>query len=687
MKELGYITKDEYDTAMADDVYSRIASVHTTEVENTVCNSYFIDAVINELAEQLMDEKDLTSTQAYNLIYSGGLNVYITQDQAIQDICDGVINDDANYPSGTSVALSYQLTITDQDGENEQNFSSENLLSYYKELTGNSKYNLIYKDEDSARAAADAYKEAMLEKTGGKFLAESYATTIQPQASFVIMDQSNGQVKAIVGGRGEKTGNLTLDRATDSSRQPGSTFKILASFAPAVDIGQSLATTYEDAPFNYENGRPVKNWYGSYRGTSTIRTAIQNSMNIVAVKCLTEITPRAGFDYLEKLGFTTLVEEDVMADGSIVSDVNQSLALGGLTNGVTNMEITAAYASLANGGAYNKPVLYTKVLDHDGNVLIDNSPEPKQVFKETTAWLINSAMQDVVTKGTGTPAKLKSGMPVAGKTGTTSSNYDFWFCGSTPYYTASIWMGYDVNTSFSGGSYHKLMWSKIMNSIVELENQDVTKTWKMPSSIKQATVCSKSGLLPSEGCTPITEYFDGDNIPTKHCSSHNTGIQLCADTHMLATEFCPNKITCEYITNDDGTITLTGVDFVPPAGFSTTYCNMHTADTTATATEATATTFTMSMSVNGVGGTISGPSTVAQGGSATFTITPNAGYAISNVTVDGISYGATSSHTINSVNANHTIIATFVPITPATESTTAAPPPTEATTSAATAAP
>ncbi len=680
MKELEYISQAEYDTALADDVYARINTVHTEYVENKQVNSYFIDAVIKDLANRLIDELGYTETQAYNAIYSGGLSVYITQDQAIQDICDQVINDSDNYPGGTKVALAYQLTITDQDGENPINYSSNHLLKYYKELTGNSKYNLIYKDEDAARFAADTFRDAMLEETGGKVLAETYSTTVQPQASFVVMDQSTGQVKAITGGRGEKTGNLTLNRATDSPRQPGSTFKVLASFAPAIDTDiATLASGYDDAPYNYANGRPVSNWYSGYRGMNTIRTAIQESMNIIAVKCITDLTPDKGYEYLENLGFTTLVKERTDSNGNINSDINQSLALGGLTDGVTNFELTGAYACLANSGIYLEPILYTKVLDHNGNILIDNTPEPKQVFKSTTAWLINDAMQDVVTKGTGTPARLSSGMVVAGKTGTTSNNYDFWFCGSTPYYTAGIWMGYDINTKFDGGSYHKKMWSKIMNAIVELEGQDTSAKFPTCDGIVTATVCIKSGMIPAEGCTAVTEFFAKGSVPTKTCNAHKF-IELCNDSHLLATEFCPNRTSYEFNVDSYGNLSISTIDFTLPDNFDTTHCNIHTTpEDTSTENPNTNTpqsvSFTITASVNGGGGTITGPLTVVQGGTATFTIVPNSGYAIASVVVDGEEKGPTSSHVFRNVNMNHTITVTFVQVTPNAEVTPE--PPTE----------
>ncbi|MGN0153177.1 MAG: PBP1A family penicillin-binding protein [Lachnospiraceae bacterium] len=672
MLEQGMITQTEYDAAMSDDVYARISLNDKENDKSTkTYNSYYIDTVINMLTNQLVEELDYTETQAYNAIYSGGLSIYINQDADIQKICDKEINDPDNYPAGTSVALNYALTLTDPTNGDLYNYSSNHLLNYYKEKTQNPKYNLIYSSEETARAAADEFKAAMIEKTGYKELAESFSTTVQPQSSFVIMDQSTGYVKAICGGRGSKNGNLTLNRATDSKRQPGSTFKVLAAYVPALDTaGMTLATTFMDEPTNYSNGTPVKNWYSGYRGQQSIRTAIKDSMNIITVKCFQEVTPQVGYDYLCNMGITTLKNGETSVNGIAENDINESMCLGGLTEGVTNLELTGAYASIANGGTYVEPTFYTKVLDHDGNILIDNTPETKQVMKETTAWLINNAMQDVVTSGTGTAARLSSGMVVAGKTGTTSSNYDYWFCGSTPYYTASIWMGYDSNTDFSNNNYHKIIWRKIMDEIIEEEELDTSVTFDKPSNIVTAKVCATSGLLPAEGqCNSvITEYFSKDSVPTKTCDLHQT-ITLCDESHYKATEYCPHTTTYHYTVNEDGDITLTDADFIPPDLFMETTCPLHkeddeeseetSFDSTPDTNAESLITYTISTIVEG-GGSISGPTQATAGETVTLTFTPNTGYVLSNVTVDSVAQGAIPSYTFENISANHTVIATFV---------------------------
>jgi penicillin-binding protein 1A len=626
--------------------------------------------VINALTNQLVNEMGYSETQAFNLIYAGGLSIYINQDATIQEICDEQINDPDNYPAGTSVALNYALTLSDPETGDLHNYSSNHLLAYYQEKTQNSKYNLIYSSEDTARAAADEYKAAIMEETGYTEVAESFSTTIQPQASFVIIDQATGYIKAVCGGRGEKTGNLTLNRATDSKRQPGSTFKVLAAYVPALDTaGMTLATSYVDEPTNYSNGTPIKNWDNNYRGRQTLRTAIKDSLNIITVKCFQDVTPQVGYDYLCNMGITTLKNGESSVNGVAENDINESMCLGGLTEGVTNLELTGAYASIANGGTYVEPTFYSKVLDHDGNVLIDNTPETKRVMKATTAWLINSAMQDVVTSGTGTAARLSSGMVVAGKTGTTSNNYDYWFCGSTPYYTAGIWMGYDSNTDFSNPNYHKVIWRKIMDNIVAAEGQDTTATFDKPEDIVTEKVCATSGMLPAEGQCPstITEYFAKDTVPTKTCEVHQT-ITICNESHVKATEYCPDTTTYHYSTNDDGEIVLEDADFTPEKDFMDTTCPIHTKEAHDEEERIKQEeeelsnrdiTYTISTIVEG-GGSISGPTSAKQGESVTLTFIPNDGYTISNVTIDSVAKGAISSYTFNNIAENHSVTVTFV---------------------------
>ena len=549
MLEQGYISQSEFDEALGDDVYSRIQIVNE-ETGETAINSYFVDALTEMVMEDL-EAAGYSETQAFSLLYSGGLKIYSTQDPTIQAICDEVCSNEENYPDGTTWYLNYQLTIQHANGET-NNYSKEMLEDYLKQNGSDKKYPLLFSSQDDAYAAAENYKASLLQD-GDEVLAEKISMTPQPQISMTIEDQSTGNVVALVGGRGAKEANRTLNRATSTTRQPGSTFKIVSTYAPALDsAGLTLADVFVDAPFNYANGKPVSNWYSSgYRGICSLRDGIRDSLNIIAVKTLTSIKPQLGYDYLQNFGFTTLVESEER-NGQIFSDIQQSLALGGITHGVTNMELNASYATIANGGTYIKPKLYTKIVDHDGNILIDNTAgESRQVIKESTSFLLTDAMVDVVTSGTGTSVNF-GGMSIAGKTGTTSDYNDVWFAGYTPYYTCTTWTGYDNNAKLSGKNGErnlaKTLWRATMSKIHEnLEN----KAFNVPADIVTATVCSQSGKLPIPGMcdeTLKTEYFAKGTVPTETCDVHYQGM-VCEYSGLPATEFCPFGVP--------GTVTMT----------------------------------------------------------------------------------------------------------------------------------
>lgn len=550
MMDQGYITAEERDEALADDVYSRIQIADSENNEDNAINTYFVDALTDDVMEDLIDA-GYNETQAYTLLYSGGLKIYSTQDPKIQRICDNAFADESNFPANVKWYLNYELTIDRANGDRE-NVSTEMFRSYWRENRSSS-YNLIYSSQEEAYQDIEAYKEDIL-KSGDEVYGESINLTPQPQVSLVVEDQKTGCIAAMVGGRGAKIASRTLNRATDTMRQPGSTFKVVSTYAPALDsAGLTLATVMNDAPFNYATGRPVANWYGEeYRGLSSLRDGIRDSMNIVAVKTLTQITPQLGFDYLRSFGFSTLVEREEI-NGEIFSDVQQTTALGGLTHGVTNEELNAAYACIANGGIYIKPKLYTKVLDHDGNIILDNTmPQSKQVIKETTAFLLTDAMVDVVTSGTGGSVNFGN-MAIAGKTGTTSDYNDVWFAGYTPYYTATVWAGFDNNVKLTGEEKNlaKKLWRVVMSQIHE---ELPSESFTIPSGIVTATVCSRSGKLPIAGMcdgTLRTEYFAEGTVPTESCDVHYSG-QICQYSLLPAREFCPFKI--------EGVLELTPVE-------------------------------------------------------------------------------------------------------------------------------
>jgi len=522
MLDQKYISQDEYNEALNDDVYTRIqtAQLENPEEESTVY-TYFEDEVTNQVINDLMNIKGYSKTQATNLLYSGGLKIMTTLDSNIQQILDEEYADPDNYPADTQYELDYALTVQTPSGE-QVNYSKEMLQLYFRDQ--DPEFDLLFSSPEEGQQYVDQYKANIL-ADGSTVVSERVNFAPQPQSSMTVIDQHTGYVKALIGGRGEKTASLTLNRATDTTRQPGSTFKIVSTYAPALnEKGDTLATTFMDEPYEYPDGSPVNNASRTYGGETTIRKAIQNSINVVAVKCLEQVTPSLGLKYLDDFGFTTLAhgtEADKDANGNIWSDANLATALGGITNGVKNIELCAAYAAIANNGNYIKPIYYTQILDHDGNVLIENSSVSRSVIKDSTAYLLTSAMEDVVNKGTGTACQLDN-MTVAGKTGTTEDYNDLWFVGYTPYYTCAVWSGYDNNEKIpeDARNFHKNLWRKVMNRIHEgLDDKD----FDMPASVEKASVCEETGLLPRSGCPTITEYFDISSLPTEYCDQHFYG--------------------------------------------------------------------------------------------------------------------------------------------------------------------
>lgn len=595
MLKLNYITKEEYDEALADDVYARIQS-HNEQKESKTYFSYFTDELIEQVLSDLINKKGYTSDQATNLLYSGGLQIYSTQNPTIQGIMDKHFQDPSNFPAigeGSYYELNYALSVVKANGEL-IHYQLSDLLEYFKDFDDSSRLyyhksrpykgiNSLGYDQEDMRAKTEEFKKAMLEE--GDSVREEYCVIIpQPQTSMTIMDQHTGHVVALYGGRGQKTGNRTLNRASNRRRNVGSTFKVLAAYLPALDsAGYTLASVMDDSEYTYPNSTDtVTNWNKKYKGLSTVREGIYNSMNIIACRFMEAVTPRLGFDYLTKLGFE-LVESQTGPDGQKYSDLNVSLALGGLTNGVTNMELTAGYAAIANNGVYNEPVLYTKIIDHSGKVLLSNEPSSEQVFKTSTAWLLTSAMVDTVTIGTGRRLNFDAyKMPVAGKTGTSTNDYDLWFVGYTPYYTSAIWTGFDYSFPQVEKRYHQNLWRNVMqevHSTLELEY----KTFEKPESITSAVICTKSGQLAIPGVcdhypggnTMKTEYFAKGTAPTKYCTAH-VKVEICKESGYFATPYCPEHSTQEvvYLVKEESSPT-DDTKYIYPKGETANPCPIH----------------------------------------------------------------------------------------------------------------
>lgn len=585
MFEQELITKDEQEEALADNVYERIQNVDlVTKQTTSQIYSYFTDELIEQVFEALV-EHGYTSTQAHNMIYGGGLKIMTTQDPDIQKIVDEEVNNPDNY-TAARYSLEYRLSVTHEDG-NTEHFSENHIRLWRRTILNDAEYDGLYDSEEAAKADTEEYKKYLL-KDGDKVIGESFNTELQPQTSFVVMDQKTGYVKALSGGRGKKKASLTLNRASNTPRQPGSTFKVLTAFAPAIDTcGATLGTVYYDNVYSV-GSKTFKNWYGSrgYLGYSNIREGIIYSMNIVAVRAMMEtVTPQLGVEYAQNLGISTLVS----------SDLGAATALGGLTNGVTNLELTAAFSAIANSGVYTKPIFFTKILDRNGKIILENTPESKQVLKDSTSFLLTDAMAastksgakfarpGIIVNPTSTSVALPN-MAVAGKSGTTTSNRDIWFVGYTPYYTAGIWAGCDNNqelTARNGGtSFHKVIWKKVMTRLHEGLSDP---GFPVPDSVETARICRKSGKLAIDGICDqdprgnavYTEYFAKGSVPTEVCDRH-VRVTVCAESGKLPTQFCPvdGRIekTFMIIPADEPGNTDDSVFVVPGS------CNIHTSE-------------------------------------------------------------------------------------------------------------
>lgn len=444
MLELEYITQEEHDAAVAEEL------IFTEFDESTLAtgtiHSYFVDQIVYDVLDSLI-ELGYTKNIANKMLYSGGLKIVATIDPNVQNAMENVFENTDNFPNST--------------GDN------------------------------------------------------------PAQAAMAVIDPYTGEIKGLVGGIGKKTGNVVLNRATQTLRQPGSTIKPIAVYAPAIEKGIiNPADIYIDKAIDYSGWTP-RNYDHTYSGPVSVRVALRRSLNTIPVQILDEMGANVSYNFLtQKLGITSLVKQETGSDGKVYSDIGLSqLALGGLTHGISVLELTAAYTPFVNRGIYVKPYCFTSVTDSKGNVLLSNESKHTIAMSEKTAYVTNRMLNEVVTSGTGGGAQLPSGMYTAGKTGTTSNNHDRWFVGYTPHYVATVWYGYDNPQSIrASGNPCIPVWRSVMNTI----NAGKKNSYPVaPSGVKSVSYCSKTGLLPGENCgDAVTSFwFVADNVPKKTCNS------------------------------------------------------------------------------------------------------------------------------------------------------------------------
>lgn len=644
MLDLGLITQEEHDKAMAEDMREAL-NPGQTKVEGI--SSTPMDYVKEKVIEDLMDTQGMSYEDAENYVYKGGLTITTTIDVAMQQSLEDSYNNFATLflgaaPTGDKPiaqdwryfkwsdgqgtgSLDSNLNILNENGQliyyalenimdssksiylnaDEYSFDgSGNLVISSKKFdiyastvdivdgyTVDDKLNFVSHNigalnigsnyevlEQKGTKGSFRIPKDYVEKNSEMFVVgsdnvlripEGYFFfqengTVQPQSASVILDYKTGKIKALIGGR-DIEGSKTFNRATDATRQPGSTIKPLSVYLPALDLGYSAAYVLDDLPRYNENGdRWPKNWYEykdiKYWGKITLRKSIEQSINTNAVSMLETIGTDASIASLAKLGLINSDNPDKdsfvsPAENAAYNDVNlASLGLGGLTKGFTPLGMTSAYGAIANDGVYIEPIVYTTVTNSKGETILENIPETHTVVSPEVASLMKDILRSTVNPGLSYKAKLPAemGIEVAGKTGTTQANGDFWFVGFSPYYVGGIWVGNDnVQMKLSGDSGNTArLWSGIMTPI----HQGLAPAkFTLNPNLIPVQVCAQSGKLPSDLCEHdqrgsqiITEYFVPGTQPTETCDVH-VKVQVCTSSNLLASPYCPGNLLEERV--------------------------------------------------------------------------------------------------------------------------------------------
>ena len=431
-------------------------------------------------------------------------------------------------------------------------------------------------DPDIQAIVEDYYENAEWEKHDN--------SPIQPNSSCVIIDHSNGNVVALVGSRGRKTINLGLNYATQTRRPSGSSIKPISVYGPGIEANAvTWGTVLDDVPINFgtetinpDTGEKVysnkhgypKNAPDRYLGLTTVHEGVRNSINTISWRSLERLGLDNSFDFLtNKLHLTTLIESQTMSNGLTFTDKAYApLAMGEFTWGVVVKEMVAAYQIFANEGIFNDERIVLKILDNDGNVIVDNEKKSEVVISAQTATITTKLLQDVVATGTAYKITLKKNVDCAGKTGTSESNNDKWFIGYTPYYVCGVWFGYSMPRSLnkfnSVSSAPVLAWDAIMTKVMQ-KYVDAAKNGGEPlkkfvdaPGLVQVEYCIDSGKLPTDACRndlrKITEPTKGNRIekgwfkagtePTEYCDCH-VMVEYDKVKKAVAMNGCPSENT------------------------------------------------------------------------------------------------------------------------------------------------
>ncbi|MBR5001690.1 MAG: PBP1A family penicillin-binding protein, partial [Firmicutes bacterium] len=605
MHEQGKITDEEYEAAMTYDMRESM-NPGTTNVSAQNISSYFADYTVSQVVKDLMSEYNMSNSEAREMLYTKGLRIYSTLDVNMQKKTESIYTKSSNFPevrksslnkdkngnilnANGNVLLYKKATYFDSEGDfnlspSEYQWNSDGSLTVFKGKRMNFyntkvqnktdvsvEFKNLYNEKDGqfysiaggvVSIGADYKKKDdngnlvisaqffndhpnVIVKNGDTLtISSSYYSlkqeVLQPQSAIVIFDYHTGQIKAMVGGR-STTGKLLYNRAT-GTRQPGSSFKPIGVYGPAIESKNwTAASVIDDIPMVLEGRQWPKNWYEGFRGIHTLRQSVEQSVNVNAVKVFMDLGVEQSLAFAKALGISSIVES------GDVNDLNaSSLALGGMTNGVSPLEMAAAYGAFANEGVYTEPICYTKVTDKHGTILLERTAETNQAMSAPTASIMTDILRSTVTDGLAKRAQITN-MAVAGKTGTTTDNYDAWFVGFTPYYSAAVWIGNDVNLELDEGSASATrVWQLVMN---EVHKGLESKQFVMDESLVTAEVDIKSGKLPSElsaldprGSTVRTEYFLEGTVPIEIDDVH-VHADVCNASGKLATPWCSDHST------------------------------------------------------------------------------------------------------------------------------------------------
>ncbi len=610
MNEQGYISDEQYAAADPTTLREHI-NPGSNAVAAAGVTSYFTDCAVQQVRADLIRELGLSEADADRMLYNGGLYINTTMNREIQQIMEAVWADNSGWPTisgyrtdkdgniigdNGKLMLYSKKVMFDEDGDfvlpleefewlgnGDLKLLHDKRLNFFKTTSGNGTdytiefknmyekiEGLLYSIEGGSWAIASEYKTRddngdMIISTqffqdhpdvihrledGRLYITSDYFSlrkpTIQPQSAMVIMDHRTGYVLGMIGGRNVE-GKLLYNRAT-APRQPGSSIKPISIYSTALQAGQdgkgdfTAAMPLDDRPV-VMGGKPwPKNWYAGYWGIKNMRYCIEQSINTTAVQCYLQMDPQWCVDQLEARGITSLVHSGP------VNDMNASaLALGGMTKGISPLEMCGAYATFGNYGVYTEPCFYTTVTTKKGDVVLRKDPITRRVLSEEVSSIMLDMLRTTVTNGLSSNAKI-SCQPSAGKTGTTSDNYDLWFCGLTPQLTGTVWMGNDVNISmreYSGIAAK--MWAKVMVDVGAMYERG---EFEMRGDIVRASVDKYSGKTGAGGDT-ISEYFVKGTVQGGAEDFHRE-CTICADTGYLATPDCPHTATKNGIVRPGG---------------------------------------------------------------------------------------------------------------------------------------